>query len=145
MILNDVSDLWSRVERGGEELRAATGEGQVEVLYGMDTAGVETLSRAALIEPPASAATARPYIGAAAGVAKKLVRKAIAWYVNPLAHQESRFNQATVNVVERLARQIDRVEERTRQRLARERAEIAELRYRVEQIEARSVPGRESA
>lgn len=47
--------------------------------------------------------SARPVIGPAVRLAKRAVRRSLRWYLKPIMEQQSRFNHATLDMVERLS------------------------------------------
>lgn len=52
----------------------------------------------------------RRYLGGLAVAAKRLVRRAIAWYVRPIAEDQSRFNFAVLRELERLRAEVQRLD-----------------------------------
>ena len=54
--------------------------------------------------PPGSG---RPVVGAGVRLAKRLVRRAVAWYVTPMMEQQSALNHALLDDIERLRLRIE--------------------------------------
>lgn len=46
--------------------------------------------------------SARPVVGAAVRLAKRVVRRGLRWYVDPIMEQQTRFNHAVLDVVDQL-------------------------------------------
>jgi len=46
--------------------------------------------------------SARPVVGGAVRLAKRLVRRGLRWYVDPVMEQQTRFNHAVLDVVDQL-------------------------------------------
>lgn len=51
----------------------------------------------------------RPLVGGAVRLGKRAVRRALRWYVAPMMEQQSRFNHATLDLIERLRRRVARL------------------------------------
>lgn len=46
--------------------------------------------------------SARPVVGGAVRLAKRIVRRGLRWYVDPIMEQQTRFNHAVLDVVDQL-------------------------------------------
>ena len=66
--------------------------------------------------------SARPVVGAAVRLAKRVVRRSLRWYVDPIMEQQTRFNHAVLDVVDQLRLQQ---EQHTDEHLAEEQPEQA--------------------
>ena len=53
--------------------------------------------------------SARPVIGPAVRLAKRAVRRSLRWYLKPIMEQQSRFNHAVLDLVERLRMQEEKL------------------------------------
>ena len=53
--------------------------------------------------------SARPVIGSAIRLAKRAVRRSLRWYLKPIMEQQSRFNHALLDMVERLRMQEEKL------------------------------------
>lgn len=53
--------------------------------------------------------SARPVIGPAVRFAKRAVRRSLRWYLKPIMEQQSRFNHAMLDLIERLRMQHDKL------------------------------------
>lgn len=53
--------------------------------------------------------SARPVIGPAVRLAKRAVRRSLRWYLKPIMEQQSRFNHAILDLVERLGMQEEKL------------------------------------
>jgi SAM-dependent methyltransferase len=75
--------------------------------------------------------SARPVIGPAVRLAKRAVRRSLRWYLKPIMEQQSRFNHAVLDLVERLRMQEEKQAlemEDTGEDLARIESQIGLLR-----------------
>jgi 2-polyprenyl-3-methyl-5-hydroxy-6-metoxy-1,4-benzoquinol methylase len=75
--------------------------------------------------------SARPVIGPAVRLAKRAVRRSLRWYLKPIMEQQSRFNHALLDLVERLRMQEEKQAleiENTGEDLARIEAQVGLLR-----------------
>jgi len=64
--------------------------------------GTAHLRRPADLETEFHSGSARPLVGPVVRLAKRAVRRGMRWYVQPIAEQQSRFNHAMLDIVERL-------------------------------------------
>lgn len=53
--------------------------------------------------------SARPLVGPAVRLAKKVVRRGLRWYVAPIMEQQTRFNHTLLDLVEKLRLQNERL------------------------------------
>ncbi len=70
---------------------------------------VGRLRRLADVELDFPSGSDRPLVGGAVRLAKKAVRRALRWYVAPIMEQQSRFNHATLDLIERLRLRLARL------------------------------------
>lgn len=73
--------------------------------------------------------SARPVVGPAILVAKKVVRRALRWYLAPIMEEQGRFNHAVLDLVEGLRLQQEQL-----------RADVDDLRDKVDRSTGRT-PG----
>lgn len=60
--------------------------------------------------PSARPLRAGTALGQAGVLTKRIVRRLLAWYVNPITVDQSRFNEATIQLIRRLERRVERLE-----------------------------------
>jgi hypothetical protein len=85
--------------------------------------GIARLRRAAQITAEVPSGSARPVIGPAIRFAKRVVRRLLRWYVTPVTEQQTRFNHASLDLVERLRTRNEKLE-----------TEVELLRARVDKL-----------
>jgi hypothetical protein len=51
----------------------------------------------------------RPVVGTGVRFAKRLVRRSLRWYLEPMMEQQSRFNHATLDAIEQLRLRVNRL------------------------------------
>jgi SAM-dependent methyltransferase len=124
-------DLDALVARLREELRWG-GNGSAPI-------SVRARARSAAEQFWAVTGERPPHGGAAARFLKRTFRKAMRWYVEPLAQQQRSFNDAALKLIDALGEEVDRLtaERNERERLVRE---LEERLLRLERRE-RSGPG----
>ena len=71
--------------------------------------GTAHLRGPADLETEFHSGSARPVAGPAVRLAKRAVRRSLRWYIRPVAEQQSRFNHAILDIVERLAMQDEKL------------------------------------
>jgi hypothetical protein len=102
----DVPRMMTRVQ--ATLLRAArshtTGEPSVYVVSPVGDSDLATarLRHLADIQIEFHSGSARPVIGPSIRFAKRLVRRGLRWYISPIVAQQTRFNHATLEVIEKL-------------------------------------------
>ena len=60
--------------------------------------------------PSARSLKARGALGPAIVLTKRITRRLLAWYVDPIADDQSRFNEATIQLLRRVERRVERLE-----------------------------------
>ena len=121
-------DLDALVARLREELRWGAN--------GTSTLSTRARARSAAEQFWAVTAERPPHGGAAARFVKRTLRRALRWYVEPLAQQQRSFNDAVLKLIDALGEELDRV---TAERGERERL-VRELEERVLRLERRGQP-----
>src|SRR5215212_7077971 len=118
----DVADLFERLR---EELRRGTGAG--------DTAGADFAATRALAERFWPVSAEREAGGGPKGLVKRLLRKLMRWYVEPLAADQRLYNNALLKLVDALSERADDAAS------GRERAErlLREVEERLTRVERR--------
>ena len=122
----DVADLFERLR---EELRRGAGPG--------DVAGADFAATRALAERFWPVTAERDAGGGAKGIAKRVLRKLMRWYVEPLAADQRIYNDSVLKLVDALSERSDAAAS------ARERAErlLGELEERLTRLERRGIGG----
>ena len=122
----DVAALFERLR---EELRRGAVQG--------DSRGAEFASTRALAERFWPVTAERPAGGGPKGAVKRLLRKLMRWYVEPLAADQRVFNDSVLKLVDALSERADSAS------AAREQAErlVRELQERLERLERRPPTG----
>jgi len=122
----DVADLFERLR---EELRRGAGPG--------DVAGADFAATRALAERFWPVTAERDAGGGAKGIAKRVLRKLMRWYVEPLAADQRIYNDSVLKLVDALSERSDAAAS------ARERAErlLGELEERLTRLERRGTGG----
>src|SRR3954470_20913509 len=122
----DVADLFERLR---EELRRGVGGG--------DSAGAEFAATRALAERFWPVTAERPAGGGPKGLVKRILRKLMRWYVEPLAADQRLYNSSVLKLVDALSERADAATE------SRERAErlLRELEERLTRVERRGSEG----
>jgi SAM-dependent methyltransferase len=118
-------DLDALVARLRDELRWGAN--------GTSTLSTRARARSAAEQFWAVTAERPPHGGAAARFVKRTLRRALRWYVEPLAQQQRSFNDAVLKLIDALGEELDRV---TAERGERERL-VRELEERVLRLERR--------
>jgi hypothetical protein len=103
---NDVPRMMSRVQATLQraERSATTGEPSVYVVSPVGDSDLATarLRHLADIQIDFHSGSDRPVIGPTIRLAKRAVRRGLRWYLGPIAAQQTRFNHAAVEVLEKL-------------------------------------------
>jgi len=107
----DVPGMMARVETAlTKAARTHTHKGPVFVYSeGDDELGIGNLRHPAIIQTEFQSGSTRPFIGSAIRFAKRAVRRGLRWYVAPMMDQQTRFNNATLDIAERLRLQNERL------------------------------------
>ncbi len=108
----DVSQMMTRVEmvlaraarspEAGGGVTHLSSEGDAEL-------GTARLRHPASIQIEFHSGSARPVIGPAIRLAKRALRRSLRWYIQPIIEQQSRFNHAVLDLVERLRLQQEKL------------------------------------
>lgn len=118
----DVPTMMSRVE-ATLDTAAASPEGAAGVLRirpeGDREVKVGRLRGRADIETGFHSGSDRPVVGSAVRFGKRLLRRSLRWYLEPMMEQQSRFNHATLDAIEQLRLRVNRLA----MELERDRAE----------------------
>ncbi len=125
----DVSQMMTRVESAlSRAVRSPDRRnGVIHVAVEGDAElGTTTLRHPANIQIEFHSGSTRPVVGPAIRLAKRVVRRGLRWYVQPIMEQQSRFNHAVLDLFERLRLQQERLLE----------AETAPLREDVSWLKA---------
>lgn len=92
---------------------AASPEGATGVLRirpeGDREVNVARMRQRADIETGFHSGSDRPVVGPAIRFAKRLVRRSLRWYLEPMMEQQSRFNHATLDAIEQLRLRVNRL------------------------------------
>lgn len=107
----DVPDVMARVAAALDDAeRAPTGAGGVlvPVPEGDPEVNVGRLRHLAEVEVEFPSGSDRPFVGAAVRLTKRAVRRGLRWYIGPIVEQQSRFNHATLDLIERLRLRVTR-------------------------------------
>ncbi len=103
---SDVPRMMTRVQATLQRAARAHTPGEPAV-YVVSPVGDGDLATARLrhladIQIEFHSGSARPVIGPSIRMAKRAVRRGLRWYVGPIVAQQTRFNHATVELLERL-------------------------------------------
>ncbi len=71
--------------------------------------GIAALRQPANLVIEFPSGSSRPVIGPAIRFGKRVVRRGLRWYLGPVAEQQSRFNNAMLDLVERLRLENERL------------------------------------
>lgn len=74
-----------------------------------DDLGISALRHPATIQTEFPSGSARPYVGQAITFGKRVFRRGVRWYSTPIAEQQTRFNNASLDLAERLHLENDRL------------------------------------
>jgi SAM-dependent methyltransferase len=101
---SDVPAVMTRVEAA--MVRNARSRKPKQVVVVSDTTedglGIGALRQPGTIQTEFASGSARPVVGKAVRYGKRAVRRGLRWYVKPMMEQQSRFNQTTLDLAERL-------------------------------------------
>jgi hypothetical protein len=108
---SDVPQVMLRVEAALTRAeRAGTLDGPTFVqMEGDAEFGIAQLRAPATLTIDFFSGSARPVVGPPIRFVKRVVRRALRWYIQPIAEQQSRFNHATLDLLERLRVQNERL------------------------------------
>lgn len=67
-----------------------------------DDSDLSYLRRSATLSLEVQSGSDRPYLGPVVLAAKRRLRRALRWYMAPIAEQQSRFNHAALDLLEKL-------------------------------------------
>ncbi len=106
-----VPDMMSKVEAAlGRAARSAGGVSGVHYVSPGDGDGdLAGLRHLANIQTEFASGSARPLVGGAVRFAKRAVRRLLRWYVKPMMEQQTRFNHAALDLIEKLRVQNERL------------------------------------
>lgn len=130
-----VPEMMERVETAvGRASRARRLSRPIFVRADDNDLGLAGLRHPAHIDTEFFSGSSRPVVGPLIRNAKRAVRRGLRWYVKPMMEQQSRFNNRIIDVLERLARQderlatrLERTEDRHETALDRMRADLLAL------------------
>lgn len=110
----DVPRVMTRVEAALTRQSRRTDENSARVVVFVDQDGHGDLGTAHLRGPADlvvefHSGSARPVVGPVVRLAKRAVRRSLRWYIKPIMEQQSRFNHAMLDIVERLGMQDDKL------------------------------------
>ena len=94
---------------------------------------VDRLRRPASIRTEFDAGSERPVVGPGVRLVKRLVRRSLRWYLDPIVEQQSRLNHALLDVVEELSEHVDR---RLEQDATGVKRRIADTEVRLDRLRA---------
>lgn len=77
-----------------------------------DDSDLSYLRRSATISLDSHSGSARPVIGPAILVVKRQLRRGLRWYLAPIAEQQSRFNHAALDLIEKSRLENERLRSR---------------------------------
>ena len=132
----DVPTMMMRVEAAlSRAARSKTANGPVYVHAEGDAEfGISKLRGPAKIEIEFFSGSSRPVIGPSVRFAKRAVRRALRWYISPVAEQQTRFNHATLDLVERLRMHNERMETELEALRSRYERDVDRLRREIEEL-----------
>ncbi|MCA1839215.1 MAG: class I SAM-dependent methyltransferase [Actinomycetota bacterium] len=100
-----------RVETAlNKQARSASSNLLVIEGQGDDEYGIGALRAPAVLVTEFQAGSARPAFGRVIGFTKRLIRRALRWYMIPITDQQSKFNQALLDVAEKMRASHERLE-----------------------------------
>lgn len=134
-----VPRVMTRVEAALNRATRRPDEGAERVVFidpdGHGDLGTAHLRGPADIRTEFHSGSARPVVGPAIRLAKRVLRRGLQWYVTPMMEQQSRFNHAVLDLVERLRMEDEKlltVEiDKSRRDQARTEALVDQLRADV--------------
>lgn len=109
---SDVPTLMTRVETALARARRRTGGGGPTIFIhreGDDEIGIARLRTTATVQIEFPSGSARPVVGPAVRFAKRVVRRGLRWYVQPIVKQQNRFNHSVLDLAERLRLQNEQL------------------------------------
>ena len=105
-----VPEMMSRVEAALARGASSDDAGDVHYIspddHHVDLAGLRHLAN---IQIEFASGSARPVIGPGGRFGKRAVRRLLRWYVKPIMEQQTRFNHAALDLVEKLRIQNERL------------------------------------
>jgi O-antigen chain-terminating methyltransferase len=108
-----VPRVMTRVEAALHRHERASDTDDERVIYvdpdGYGELGTAHLRGPADLEIEFHSGSARPVIGPVVRAAKRAVRRGLRWYIKPIMEQQSRFNHAMLDIVERLRMQDEQL------------------------------------
>jgi hypothetical protein len=122
--------------------RSKTASGPVFVhAEGDSEFGIAKLREPAKIEIEFFSGSGRPVIGPSVRFAKRIVRRALRWYIAPVADQQTRFNHATLDLVERLRMHHERMETELEALRSRYERDVDRLQHELDELRDRQPGG----
>jgi hypothetical protein len=140
---SDVPTMMMRVEAAlSRAARSKTASGPVFVHAEGDAEfGIANLRKPAKIEIEFFSGSGRPVIGPTVRFAKRVVRRSLRWYIGPVAEQQTRFNHATLDLVERLRMHNERLETEVEALRSRYERDVDRLQREVDELRDRGAGG----
>ncbi len=109
---SDVPTLMTRVETALTTARRRSGGAGGPIFVnreGDDEIGIARLRTPATVQIEFPSGSSRPVVGPAVRFAKRVVRRGLRWYVQPIIEQQNRFNHAVLDLAERLRLQNEQL------------------------------------
>jgi hypothetical protein len=133
---SDVPTMMMRVEAAlSRAARAKTATGPIFVhAEGDSEFGIAKLRGPAKIEIEFFSGSGRPVIGPTVRFGKRVVWRALRWYIGPVAEQQTRFNHATLDLVERLRMYNERLETEVETLRSRYERDVDRLQQEIDSL-----------
>ena len=107
---SDVPLVMLRVEAALNKARRTNRSGPLFVHTEGDAEfGIAQLRKPATLVIEFPSGSSRPVVGSVIRFSKRVVRRLLRWYIKPIAEQQSRFNHAALDMLERLRAQNERL------------------------------------
>lgn len=119
--------------------RSAHSEHRVPVVITPDTEdslGVAALRAGASLTTEFPSGSSRAVIGPAVRLSKRVVRRLLRWYINPIAGQQTGFNHAVLSLAERIGAQIERLGSDLVAQRERHQDDLASVERAVDRLRA---------
>lgn len=105
---SDVEEVMTRAKAALARLERSDSESVVVVApETTDPLGIASLRGPAHLLTEFQSGSARPVIGQMIRFIKRLIRRLLRWWINPIAEQQSRFNNAQLDLVSRLHAEVE--------------------------------------